>query len=199
MAAEIAEKRAARDLEAPYCPFTATVTSVCILSPVYLSQPPESPIDWHTVYEDSSTAQAEGGGYRLTGAVAYAAMKKISEALKLWPGPRDNQLSVLAGATQICGLRIREKLQLLAADAMRYARQAGIPFNILTETWWHPNFSSPIWCDPYEVVVPSDQRQWVKYEQLAEYLRIPFPCDGVEQDARAQVAFAGEIARAANL
>lgn len=199
MAAEIEEKRLARAAEAPYCPFTATVTSVVIAAPADVTLPEGGQIPWEVVHEDSTLVPAENGGRRTVGEVAFMAMHQLRMKLNVRNGLSGNPAAMVESATHLCGLRIREKLQLLAIDAMRYAKNAGLSFSIPAGLWWHPNFSSPIWCDPYDVVVPSDQRHWVKYEQLADYLRIPFPCDGVENDALAQVHFAGEIARAANL
>jgi hypothetical protein len=100
---------------------------------------------------------------------------------------------------KLFGLNIREKLQLLAIDAMGYCADQDISFAIPSSLWSHPNFMSPIWCDPYDAVVPSDQRQWVKYEQLATYLCITQPPRDMENNAEAQIDFAWQIATAANL
>lgn len=197
MAAEIEEKRLARLAEAPYCPFTATVTSVVLAATVLDAA--GCPLRWEAVHSDSVPNDADGP--RPRGAVAYMALKMIRDFIgyenavvaNMNPGIFSMQCAKLVG------LNIREKLQLLAVDAMRYCADQGIPFSVPPACWSHPNFMPPIWCDPYDAVVPSDQRQWVKYEQLASYLHIPQPLQDMENNAEAQIEFAWQIAKAANL
>lgn len=197
MATEIEEKRLARLAEAPYCPFTATVTSVVIAATVADSS--GLPMRWEAVHKDSVPNAADGPRNR--GAVAYMAMKLLRDFIgygdsvvaNMNPGVFSTQCA------KLFGLNIREKLQLLAIDAMGHCAEYGIPFSVPPSLWSHPNFMSPIWCDPYDAVVPSDQRQWVKYEQLARYLHIPQPPQDMENNAEAQINFAWQIATAANL
>lgn len=190
METEIQQKQAARVSEAPYCPFTATATGVTIAA---LSDTPGSGSQWEVVYTGLSD--------ELSGRIAYEALQCLRDSL----GYDDvvvsnmNHCIVTAQCAKIIGLQIREKLQLLAADAMRYCITSGIRFDIPPVLWSHPNFTTPIWCDPYDIVVPSDQRQWVKYEQLANYLNIPYSGVMLSRSPVAQVEFAGALVRAANL
>lgn len=199
MVAEVEEKRLARAAEAPYCPFTATVTSVVVAVPERPLAVGEK-LRWHVLYSDTKppTTVFES---QPNGELAYAAIKLLCQMLgyddavvaNMNPGVFSMQ------CTRIIGLRIREKLQLMAVNAMRYCAESHKPFDIPPAVWSHPNFQPAIWCDPYDAVVPSDQRQWVKYNQLADYLCIPQPVADMENNPLAQVHFAGEIVRAANL
>lgn len=197
MVAEIEEKRLARLAEVPYCPFTATVTSVVIAASVLDTA--GRLMRWESVHNDYVPNTADGE--RPKGAVAYMALKMIRDFIgydntivaNMNPGVFSTQCA------KLFGLNIREKLQLLAVDAMGHCAEHGTPFAVPPACWSHPNFMSPIWCDPYDAVVPADQRQWVKYEQLASYLCIPQPPRDMEKNAEAQIDFAWHIARAANL
>lgn len=183
--------------EAPYCPFTATVTSVVLAASVTDSA--GLPLRWEAVHKDSVPNDADGP--RNSGAVAYMAMKLLRDFIG-YDDPVVANMNPNVFSTQcakLFGLNIREKLQLLAIDAMGHCVEYGIPFSIPPALWSHPNFMSPIWCDPYEAVVPSDQRTWVKYEQLARYLRILQPPADMEKRPESQIEFAWRIARAANL
>lgn len=197
MAAEIEEKRLARAAEAPYCPFTATVTSVVLA--VSVVDPDGLPIRGELVHSDRVPNAADGPRQR--GELAYMAMKMLRDAIGYGdPVVANTNPGVFSTkCAKLFGLNIREKLQLLAVDAMGYCAAAGIPFAVPPAVWSHPNFMPPIWCDPYDAVVPSDQRQWVKYEQLASYLCITQPPQDMENNAEAQVNFAWQIATAANL
>lgn len=197
MAAEIEEKRLSRAAEAPYCPFTATVTSVAIA--VTVADSAGLPMRWEAVHRDFVPNSADGP--RPRGAVAYMAMKILRDFIG-YADPVIANMNPGVFSTQcakIFGLHIREKLQLLAVDAMGYCVEQGISFEVPPSLWSHPNFMSPIWCDPYDAVVPSDQRPWVKYAQLARYLRILQPPVDMEKSPEAQIEFAWRIARAANL
>lgn len=157
------------------------------------------PIRWESVHNDYVPNTADGE--RPKGAVAYMALKMIRDLIG-YENPVVANMNPGVFSTQcakIFGLSIREKLQLLAADAMGHCVDQGVSFAVPPSLWSHPNFMPPIWCDPYDAVVPADQRQWVKYEQLASYLRIPQPPRDMENNAEAQIDFAWYIARAANL
>ena len=157
------------------------------------------PIRWESVHNDYVPNTADGE--RPKGAVAYMALKMIGDLIG-YDNPVVANMNPGVFSTQcakIFGLSIREKLQLLAADAMGHCVDQGVSFAVPPSLWSHPNFMPPIWCDPYDAVVPADQRQWVKYEQLASYLRIPQPPRDMENNAEAQIDFAWYIARAANL
>lgn len=196
MAAEIEEKRLARLAEAPYCPFTATVTRI-VLAGVIADDSGEPRCE--LFHADAVSNVADGP--RSRGALAYMALKIMRDAIG-YEDPVVANMNPGVFSTQcakIFGLNIREKLQLLAVDAMHHCIELGISFAVPPSLWSHPNFMPPIWCDPYDAVVPSDQRQWVKYEQLASYLCIPQPPQDMEKNAEAQINFARAIARAANL
>lgn len=197
MAAEIEEKRLARAAEAPYCPFTATVTSVVLAVSVVDSN--GLPMRWEVVHRDA--VPATPAGVLLRGAVAYKALRLMRDVLGYGDAVVANMNPGVFSTkcAKILGLNIREKLQLMAVDAMAFCAGTGTEFSIPPALWSHPNFMPPIWCDPYDAVVPSDQRQWVKYEQLASYLCITQPPQDMENNAEAQVNFAWQIATAANL
>jgi len=191
----VAEKTAAREIDAHYCPYTADVTAVVVLSCEAIGgRAGDTPETVYVFNEDTAGTAGEG-------VVAYQALSYIQSALQY------NTASVAIDDPGVCsvrragifGLRVRENLQLMAIDAMRYAATAGIRFDIAPELWCHPNFRSAIWCDPYDVLVPSDQRNWVKYEQLAAYLGITVDPAAMAQSAELQARFAEQIAYAGNL
>jgi hypothetical protein len=171
------------------------VTSVVVLSQDVISgRAGTVPQSVHVFNEETVGTSGEGG-------IAFQALAYIQETL------RYDDATIATGDPAVCsvrnaaiyGLRVRENLQLMAIDAMRYTANAGIAFDIAPELWCHPNFRSAIWCDPYDVLVPSDQRAWVKYEQLAAYLKIPLDPAAMEQSAELQAQFAEQIAYTGNL
>ena len=193
MAAEIQEKQAAREIDAPYCPFTATVTAAAVLW-VNMDMP-EDAEDRVVVHQFTQLDGSVGGK------VSHSALRVISQALDYTArySPNFDPEIHSVRACSIFGLKIKDRLQLMAADALRYCADSGTYCDIPPELWSHPNFKSAIWCDPYDVIVPSDQRQWVKYDQLAAYLKINVDLAAVETDALKQAQFAMALAKAANL
>ena len=197
---EIAEKRAARQQEIDYSPFSATATSIVIATaPEGSDRDVEKLIVEYT--ESVTPGDLLAGKYR-PGELAYNALRKLAFVLD---HTNEGEVHINApainyvGMTSLIGIRIRQNMQLMAADAMRYCAVHKVRFDIPSSLWCHPNFKTPIWTDPYETTVPVDQRQWVRYEQLADYLCIERPSANMEQDAAEQVRFAVRLAKAANL
>lgn len=144
------------------------------------------------MFNRESSTEAEGS-------IAYHALRYMQATL--FPEgvvPLDVMNIRSIRESRIYGLRVRENLQLLAADALRYIPQ-GNRTDILPELWCHPNFHAALWCDPYDVLVPTDQRTWVKYEQLATYLGITANFATMPEAAAQQAAFAQKIAYVGNL
>lgn len=183
-----------RAAEAGYCPFTAIATRVAIL--VVNASPPNT-----GVAEQEELVQFDieaGTSPRVLGFAALQYMSEklgyLNDTIAMRPFTETSVRSV-----PIFGLRIQEKLQLLAADAMRYAAAVEMGNDIAPELWYHLPMQTSIWCDPYNVIVPADQRQWVKYEQLAEFLGLQPPSPELESDPVGQARFAKLLAKAANL
>ena len=146
VAKEIAEKTQKREAQAHLWPVTATVTEVVILGPAgeKLFQATEhitSP------YPD--------------GNCSHVAMAWLADWQRGQPGvikgPED------AGGFKIYGLGIRQNLRIMAIDAI--AVGATPP----PELWLHPPFSETLWCDPYDMVIPSDRRADIPVEKLLRF------------------------------
>jgi hypothetical protein len=105
------------------------------------------------------------------------------------------------------GLRVQEQLQLMAVDAIKYynatSRQTDAASNnidaIPSYLWTHPNFQTPMWRDPYNVLVPTDQRQYVKYNQLVQFYELDIDLQGVESSPQLQAEFAQMLVSVTNL
>lgn len=128
------------------------------------------------------------------GKVAAAAMEVLTDLLggdSLVPNSTFRDIQV-----RLFGLRIRDRLRIMAMDALRfYALSSETDVALPVGLWYHRPFDPAPWCDPYEVAIPSEQRNDVPYDGLAEFLGIDVPPGAdVDTDPRLQADLARQLA-----
>lgn len=76
------------------------------------------------------------------------------------------------------GFFVRDRLRVIYLDALRYRAVTGQSVDIKPGLWYHPAFQNGPWADPYDILVPSEQRKDdVDRAALCDFLGIPFPAD----------------------
>lgn len=128
------------------------------------------------------------------GEVSAAAMEVLTDLLGgdelLVPNStfRDTQV-------RLFGLRIRDRLRIMAMDALRFYTTNNTTVALPVGLWYHRPFEPAPWCDPYEAAIPSEQRNDVPYDGLAEFLGIDVPPGAdVDTDPRLQAELARQLA-----
>lgn len=176
MAKEIAEKQAKQAEQAQFWPVSATVSSCVVL-------------DQHgnEVFSSASGFNIAEGYVSHTALMAIANLVSSSgEQLTVIPTLYDMGVSMF-------GLRIRDRMRILALDALRYISQATATedrYMIPVGLWTHKHFEAAPWTDPFEVLVPSELRNDIPWDSLAEFLNIPVPTGDPDADAHLQAEMA---------
>lgn len=175
VAKEIAEKRASREEQAHFYPVAGTIHTCVILDESGREVFSSTPAGF-----DQQTVQA--------GRTSYMALTVVRDLLKQFEtehGHSDDSPSIY-------GLKVRDRLRVMALDAIRYMRESGIKDFIPPGLWYHTPFSPAPWCDPYEAIVPAEHRSNIPYDGLCDFLGISIP-EGSHPDTDAQLQ--AELAR----
>lgn len=75
------------------------------------------------------------------------------------------------------GFDIREALQVIALDVMRYNALAVAKIELPVGMWYYRNFTPAPYLDPYETIVPTPQRANVDLQGLCTFLGLVMPLD----------------------
>lgn len=188
VAKEIAEKKEKQEAQSQYWPLTATVNSCVILNQ-----------DGEEVFVGNSgfsTAEGEVSHTALlTIGGMYAGSDDVSK-LNIQPTMYDLGFSLY-------GLNVRDRMRVLAIDALRFANQSvegAVPSMVPVGLWYYRAFETAPWCDPYEAVVPSELRNDITWDSLAEFLGITVqPGVNLDSDAHMQAEMARQITLRAGL
>ncbi len=113
------------------------------------------------------------------GEVSYNALTVMSRLLATGAGAPVLPLALYDIGVSLFGLRIRDRMRIMALDALRFIHQYTaveteqymIPFGL----WNHRAFENGPWCDPYEAVVPSELRNDIPWDGLANFFNIKVP------------------------
>lgn len=190
VAKEIEEKRAIQAEQAQFWPITSTVQS-CVL------------IDQHgnEVYRNN----VKQGFDAVEGEVSFNTLAMIHAANTSNRGQFEEDASMHDIGVNLYGLKIRSRMSVLVLDALRYVtqqRQAGLTVDeVPVGLWAHKPFAPAPWCDPYEVLVPSDHRANFTWDIVAEYLGMPpsIVVADIDSDAAMQAEVARQLAMRAGL
>lgn len=171
VAKEIAEKREKQAELSQFWPVAATVGSCVILD------------------QNGDEVFASSGGFGVPeGSVSYTALSTLARLLATGGDKIAAEPTLYDMGIRLFGLGIRDRLRIMALDALRFISQ-GTPaderYMIPVGLWTHKAFEAAPWCDPYEILVPSELRHDIPWDSLAEYLNIPVP-QGVDLDADAK-------------
>lgn len=171
VAKEVAEKRLKQENLSQFWPVAATVASCVIL-------------DQHGEEVFAST-----GGFGVSeGSVSYTAMTTLARLITEGGDKITTEPTLYDMGVRLFGLGIRDRLRIMALDALRFISQA--PANeqrymIPVGLWTHKAFEAAPWVDPYEILVPSELRNDVPWDSLADFLNISVP-PGIDLDADAK-------------
>jgi len=182
VAKEVEKKQKERAEQAHFYPVSSTVVSVAILD-----------TDGNEVF--SATSGFDG----VKGKVAYDTMLTLGCILN---GTEDHIFNDMDDVgCCLFGLKIRDRLRIMALDAINYARTHGHDLNSLFPgLWTHKPFTPAIWCDPYEMIIPSERRNDIPYDGLCDFLGIELTQGtSVDADAKLQAQLALNLTLAANL
>lgn len=180
VANEIAMKQQARMEQAHFLPVSGVVSS-CVI------------IDIHGDIVFNS-----GGSFESTsGKISYDAMQMIATAWKDTINPVPNGSTELG--YRLYGLRIRDRLRIMALDALHYANTSGVSVsNIIPELWYNRPFEVSSWCDPYDMIIPQQNRNDITFDGLCEFLG--YPISGThEHEPAAQAEIARQLTLRSNL
>ncbi len=181
MEREIQEKRALRDEQAQYWAVTATVHSCCIID------------------QNGKEVFFSSAGFNAApGEVSYNALTMIAKLLSTGEGTPVLPLALYDFGISLFGLKIRDRMRIMALDALRYVNQprpgGDQPLSMpAIGLWAHHAFSNGPWCDPYDIAIPSELRSAVGWDSLAEFLSIPTPPPDFDTDVKAQAEMARQL------
>lgn len=182
--AEILEKKRVQEEQAHMFPFTAAATSIVILDEI-----------------GNCVLQAKDDG-ELTGATSALAMAFLENHLATYIMNRDTLPRPLGIGARLFGFDIKERMRTLAMDALRYTLQYPQQQKVPSWLWASRMFDShPLWCDPYEVIVPSEHRNNFPWANVVRFLggdadRIS---TDFNNDAYAQAEASRQLAKRAGL
>lgn len=165
MAKEVEEKRARREEQAYLWPVAGTVHSCVVID-----------------QDGKDVLSAAGGFNAIEGETGYRAMFHLAQFIT-----PDEQGVVLFG------LNVRDRMRVMALDALRYCQLNPTAEKIPPHLWCHKAFESGPWADPYELLVPSERRSDIPWDGLCDFLGIELPPAGVNLDTDPKAA--AEIAR----
>jgi len=175
---EIADKTAKREETAHFQPIGGTVSQVVIID------------------DAGKEVLVRSAGFdSVQGEVSASALGSLASLLEdglLADNPTLHDVQV-----RLFGLRIRERLRIMALDALRYQHTAKVEVavDLPVGLWYHRPFEPSPWCDPYEAAIPSELRSDVPFDGLCDFLGIPLPQGAdVDTDARLQAELARQIA-----
>lgn len=183
VAKEIEKKREERESQAHFLPVAGTVSSCVILD------------------QNGDEVLSLGGSFEnVEGKISHQALTTLVQLMatgshNLLPDPELYDIGI-----NLFGLKIRDRLRIMALDALRYISQTEGAEMIASAFWYNRPFETAPFLDPYEVVIPSDLRRDVPYDGLCDFLNIDLP-EGVnpDTDARLQADIARRLALKAGL
>lgn len=180
VAKEIQRKREEREEQAHFLPVAATVSS-CVL----LDQ------DGNEVLTLAST-----GFGNVEGQISHQALTTIVQVLgdDLYADFSKDDIGI-----SLFGLNIRDRIRIMALDAMRFISQNEGAEAIAPGLWYNRPFEVAPYLDPYDVVIPSELRKDVPWDGLYNFLGLEVPDTNPDTDARLQADIARQIALKANL
>lgn len=177
MAKEIQEKKEKREAVAQFWPLAGTVHTCVIID------------------QDGNDVLASSSGFGTKeGEISHQALTLLGNLMSTGHGPLLQQSAMYDTGIRLFGLRIRDRLRVMALDALNFIHQTPqnqsdmIPIGL----WNHRPFETAPWSDPYEAVVPSERREDIPWDGLCDFLNIAVP-NGVDLDAEARLQ--AEIAR----
>lgn len=177
MEKEVTEKRKARSDTAHFLPVAGTVTS-CVL----LDQ------DGKELFSAMPGFDTKQGDVSARALAVIATYLEQEDLLVQNPTLYDVQV-------RLFGLKIRDRLRIMALDAIRYGLESGEGVDSPVGLWYHRPFEPAPWTDPYEALVPSELRRDVAYDGLCRFLGVDLdPNVDVDTDARLQAELARQIA-----
>lgn len=98
------------------------------------------------------------------------------------------------------GLRIKDRLRVMALDAARYVAHTPAAAPVPAGLWYNKPFEPTYWCDPYDSLIPSERRGDIPYDALVDFLKIDMPPgDVVKSDPVVQAHLAAMIVSVAGL
>jgi hypothetical protein len=150
--AYIEERMKEREEQAHYMPVAGTVHTCVVLD-----------VRGDLLVEESS------GFNTKEGEVAYKSLTAIASLLNFNFAPHEDPYQ--CGAV-LFGLNIRDRLRIMALDALQYIARENVQAQISPHLWFSPAFTAGITCDPYETVIPSDRRKDIPYNGLCKFLGI---------------------------
>lgn len=181
VAKEIAEKQKDREAQAHFLPVAGVVSSCVILD-----------INGDVVFNSGGSFESSPGK------ISYEAMQLITNTWTNTAIPVANDLDELG--YRLYGLRIRDRLRIMALDALHYAHSNKVSVkDILPGLWYNRPFEASMWCDPYDMIIPSQNRNDISFDGLSEFLRFPLPNIDFDSDPQLQAEIARELAIRANL
>lgn len=183
VAKELEEKRARREEQAQFWPVTATVSTCVIIDQT-----------------GNEVFRATAGFSTVEGEVSYKTVEILTRLMTTGSYPLTKAPTLYDLGSRLFGLRIRDRMRVLALDALRYANltKNGLE-NIPVGLWNHRPFEHAPWTDPHELIVPSEMRSDVAWNNIGEFLGLQIGDMQIEADAKAQAEVARQLALAANL
>lgn len=180
VAKEVQKKREEREAQAHFMPVAGTVSNVVLLD-----------------QEGQEVLTLSSGFGADEGSLSHQALTTITSVLggdlRAEPGANDIGISLF-------GLRIRDRIRVMALDALRYISQNEGADGLDPNIWYNRPFETAPYLDPYEVVIPSELRKDVPYDGLCNFLGIELPPDvNPDTDARLQADIARQLALKAHL
>ncbi len=145
--------------------------------------------------EGNEVFSSAGGGFdNQEGSVSYQALVTLGTLLATG-GRLVNEPTLYDVGVPLFGLRIRDRLRIMALDALRYQIQTNQPAGAIPlGLWYHRPFEVAPWCDPYEAAIPSELRNDVPYDGLCEYLGVAIPQSSTpDTDAKLQAELARQL------
>lgn len=180
---EIAEKRRVQEEQAQFFPFTGSVTA-CVL------------LDRNgAVVMDVKNSGDDFSG--ILSADVLATIEAYYQRHSIQPRTTGDNTDI---GVSLFGFNIKERMRLLAVDAMQaqYHRPDYKPPHV--GLWSHKTFEAAPWCDPYDVIVPTDHRNNFTWLHVAKYLGINVAgADTIDSNPMLQAELARQFAVRAGL
>ena len=179
VAKEVARKREEREAQAHFYPVAGTVHTCVVLD-----------IKGEVLHKTTPGFDAPAGES------SYRTFEFLQGFLLNNGYDKKNMSTLREEENVLFGLRIRDRLRIMALDAIRYANNNNRDISvIIPELWYHRAFEPAIWCDPYEGVIPSERRNDVPYDGLCAFLDVELaPNIDLDTDPEKQADIARQIA-----
>ena len=168
VAKEIEEKREKRNQIAHFWPVAGTVSTCVILD-----------------QEGKEVFSAAGGFSVKEGEVSHQAFMLLHQLIGEEP----------LTSIPLFGFSIRDRIRLMALDALRYINTQPNVETIPSRLWLHRAFENGPWADPCDLLIPSDLRNDISWSGLCDFLNITVPDRAnLDTDATLQAELSRQIA-----